>query len=223
MVLFSKSRFYWIWLLVTISMSWVTIINIRIYFLEDVTPVFLFEKGALRHWAVWRTALYFHIVGAGLCLATGLPLMFKQLLRFKLLHRILGYVYLNSVLWVAAPAGLIMAPFAKGGFLGALGFILTGVPWWITTWLGYRAIRRREIEPHIRWMIRSFSLALSAIWFRLIHYSLMQFGLEAQTNYILSIWLSLGVSLLTAEICIVRRSGRSATSAVRFLVVSNST
>lgn len=223
MVLFSKSRFYWIWLVVTFVMSWMTLTNIRIYFLEDVTPIFLFEKGSLRHWAVWRTALYFHIVGAGLCLATGLPLMFKQLLRFKLLHRVLGYIYFNSVLWVAAPAGLIMAPFAKGGFWGAAGFILTGVPWWVTTWLGYRAIRRREIEQHVRWMIRSFSLALSAIWFRLIQYSLFHCGMEDQSNYLLSLWLSLGVSLFTAEMCIVRRSGRSATSAVRFFVVSNST
>lgn len=208
MVLFSKSRIYWIWVPFTIAYCVLTIANTWVYYQGDYTPIFFFEKRALTKWALWRTAFYFHIAGASVCLATGVPLMFKGLLRYKRLHRVLGYVYINSVLWVAAPAGLILSPFAKGGWVSALGFLLTGIPWWLTTWLGYRAIRRSEIESHIRWMLRSFSLALSAIWFRAIQYSLFLCGLEDQPNYMISIWLSLAASISMAEICIARRSRR---------------
>lgn len=206
MVLFSKSRIYWFWVLFTIPYCLLTVGNTWVYYQTDYIPIFFFEKRHVADWTLWRTAFYFHIAGASLCLATGVPLMFKGLLRHKRTHRFLGYIYINSVLWVAAPAGLIMAPFAKGGWLGAAGFFLTGIPWWLTTWLGYRAIQRSEIETHIRWMLRSFSLALSAVWFRAIQYSLYLAGFEDRPNYIVSIWISLAASVLMAEICIARRT-----------------
>ena len=114
------------------------------------------------------------------------PLMFARLLKHRRVHQSLGYLYLNSVLWLAAPTALVMAPFAKGGLPGALGFTLLGVLGWWTTWSGYASIRNNDLTGHIRGMVRSYCLALSAIFFRVFQLALYYLGFADQTNYVLS-------------------------------------
>lgn len=142
-------------------------------------PRFLLEKGALVRSPLWTTAFYFHVVGASTCLLVGLPLMFPYFTRrHPAWHRRLGYVYINTVLWLAAPAGLILAATAKGGWWGTIGFAFAGAWWWQTTWTGYRTILRRDLPAHIRAMIRSHTLALSAPSFRVSQALLYALGLD---------------------------------------------
>jgi uncharacterized membrane protein len=129
-------------------------------------------------------------------------------------HRRLGYVYLNAVLWMAAPSGLALAFAAKGGLWGITGFTLAGLLWWQTTWSGYRAIRRGDIAAHVRAMVRSYSWALSAPAFRAIQAILFLFGLDDGPNYIVSLWLSIAASVWLAESFLYR----SRRSAMPFLV-----
>lgn len=174
-------------------------------YLGSQQPRFLGEKGSLSSFPAWLAVFYFHIAGASLGLAAGWPLMFPQWTRrHPTWHRWLGYVYLTAVLWMAAPAGIVLAFSAKGGALGTVGFALAGVLWWHTTWTGYREIRRRHIAQHVRAMIRSYSLALSAPAFRIIQSALYFAGLADDTNYLVSLWLSIAVSLWLAESCIHR-------------------
>jgi hypothetical protein len=210
MFLFSKSPVKILWVLLTIAVTALIIFNSRIYFQHGPTPVFLLEKGSLRDWPLWRTAFYFHIVAACLCLAIGPILMVPAFLRFKRLHAAVGYLYINAVLWIAAPTGLMISPFAKGGWIAALGFLVTGVAWWISTWLGYRAIQSDDLASHIAWMVRSYAIALSAVWFRLIHLALAYSGMNALDSYVLSVWLSLAASIWVSEICIYRHFKKKA-------------
>ena len=212
MYLFTSARFQAVWTAATLWISALILVNTTIYLRRVPAPVFLIEKGALADWPLWRTAFYFHVAAACVCLATGPVLMFPLLLRFRRLHEILGYVYLSAVLWVAAPTGLMLAPFAKGGYLAAAGFFVTGVAWWLCTWLGYRAIRNAEVQTHVRWMVRSYALALSAVAFRVIQLALDAIGLPYETNYILSIWISLLVSFWISETCIRRVARRRRSS-----------
>ena len=224
MFLFSKSRLKYIWIGVSVWISALILLNAVVYFQRGPTPIFLLEKGELRHQAWWSTAFYFHVFGACVCLATGPFLMITRLIRFRKLHAILGYAYLNAVLWVAGPTGLIISPAAKGGFWAALGFFLTGVFWWLSTWLGYRAIRANKLAEHISWMVRSYSVALSAVWFRLIQYYLAYF-VEDITAYIWAVWLSFFVSLWISETCIARhflRNNKAANSTTEFHVPTES-
>jgi hypothetical protein len=182
-----------------------------VYLDFSAPPRFLLEKGSWAQQPWWLAAFYFHIVGASVCLASGLPLMFPAWTKkHPRWHRVLGYFYFNAVLWMAAPAGLLLALVAKGGVWGVSGFLLAGVLWWQTTWCGYRAIRRGDVEQHIRWMIRSFAWALSAPAFRIIQVALYLVGLDNATNYLVSLWLSLAVSVWLAESCLWRsRRGTS--------------
>src|SRR5690349_14607025 len=135
MVLFANLRFGNLWAALTVAACGLLLANNANYFSAGPTPRFLLEKGSWAQSPLWLSAFYFHIVGASICLAAGTPLMFPRWTRkYPAWHRRLGYVYLNVVLWMAAPTGLMMAPVAKGGLWGAAGFTLAGLLWWQTTW-----------------------------------------------------------------------------------------
>ena len=92
------------WTILTIAACGATLLNSAIYLPGNATPRFLLEKGESAHQPWWLAAFYFHVVGASACLAVGTPLMFPRFTaRFPAWHRRLGYVYLTSVLWMAAP------------------------------------------------------------------------------------------------------------------------
>lgn len=210
MLLFATKRLATIWTLLTVALSALIVYNTSIYFVPDAggtdtAPAFLLEKGAIARIPLWRAAFYFHIVGACVCLVSGAPLMFTRLLRYPAVHRTLGLIYLNSVLFVAGPTALIMTPFAKGGLAGVLGFTVAGTLWWWTTFSGYRAVLRRDIPGHTRAMVRSYALATSALSFRVYQVAFFFVGMADETNYVVSIWLSLATSIWLAETCIQRQ------------------
>jgi hypothetical protein len=214
MLLFSDRRGAACWTVLTVAACAILLLSNSIYFDGGATPRFLLEKGRLAHHPWWLAAFYFHVVGASICLAAGTPLMFPQWTsRNPGWHRLLGYVYLNAVLWVAAPTGTAMALTAKGGAWGTAGFALAGVLWWHSTWTGYQAIRRRDIAAHIRAMVRSYSWALSAPAFRIIQAALFLCGIGHELNYIVSLWLSIAASVWLAE-SFLRRGRRSSVTLV---------
>jgi hypothetical protein len=120
-------------------------------------------------------------------------------------------VYLNAVLWMAAPSGLALALVAKGGLWGTAGFAVAGAMWWYTTWSGYRAIRRGDLAAHVRAMVRSYSWALSAPAFRAIQAALFLLGFEDAPNYVISLWLSIAASVWLAESFLYRSRQTSLT------------
>jgi Predicted membrane protein (DUF2306) len=201
MYLFRNSMLPRLTTLLTIALAVLLLANMMQYFQFTRTPLFFYEKLPFSANAIWRAAFYVHVTGALICLVSGFPLFFSITLRHPRVHRILGYIYINAVLWAAAPAGLIISPVAKGGFLGAAGFSITGVLWWMTTWMGYVAIRRHDIATHVRCMVFSFSLALSAVWFRVFHVALEFANVDPTANYVISLWLSLLASIYLAEVC----------------------
>lgn len=189
---------WWTWLTVVACAA--ILVSNTVYLDASATPRFFLEKGQWAHQSWWLAAFYFHIVGASVCLAAGTPLMFPAWTRkHRAWHRRLGYVYINAVLWMAAPAGVAMSFVAKGGWWGTTAFALAGILWWYSTWSGYRAIRRGDLPGHIRSMVRSYSWALSAPAFRIIQAALFACGLDDATNYIVSLWLSIAVSVWLAE------------------------
>lgn len=210
MLFFSGLRGARWWTVLTVAACAVLLLSNAIYFDGGATPRFLLEKRTLAHHPWWLAAFYFHIVGASICLAAGTPLMFPQwTLRNPLWHRVLGYVYLNAVLWVAAPTGIALSLTAKGGAWGTAGFALAGVLWWHSTWAGYQTIRRRDIAAHVRAMVRSYCWALSAPAFRIIQVALFLGGIEDGLNYIVSLWLSIAASVWLAESFLYRGRRRS--------------
>lgn len=199
MLIFARRRWAKVWTAATIAACALLLFNNTIY-LESGTPRFFLEKGAWAKAPWWLAAFYFHVAGASVCLGAGIPLMFPAwTMRHPRWHRWLGYLYLNAVLWIAAPTGLALAAVAKGGLWSTIGFALSAVLWQQSTWAGYWSLVQGDVAAHIRWMIRSYAWALSAPAFRLIQIALYFTGLDDETNYLLSLWLSMAASVWLAE------------------------
>jgi hypothetical protein len=201
------------WSRITMLSAALILVSSAVYFQTGATPRFLLEKGDVARNPWWLATFYFHVVTASLCLLVGAPLLYPNWTRrHPVWHRGLGYVYVNIVLWIAAPTGLALATTAKGGLAGSAGFILAGVFWWASTWSGYRAIRRGDLAAHIHNMIRSYAWALSAPIFRILQLALYFGGIADGPNYLSSLWLSLAVSVWLAESFPQRSRGRAVTT-----------
>ncbi|MEX2318046.1 MAG: DUF2306 domain-containing protein [Pirellulales bacterium] len=205
------------WTAVTVAACGLVLLNNTVYLPGGATPRFLLEKGDLPRNAWWLAAFVFHIVGTSACIVAGTPLMFPEWTRrHRAWHRRLGYVYVNAVLWMAAPSGLALAISSKGGWWGTSGFVVAGVFWWGSTWAGYQAIRRGDLAAHVRAMVRSYCWALSAPAFRAIQAVLFLLGVADRANYIMSLWLSIAASVWLAESFLRRgREGAGAYFAFR--------
>jgi hypothetical protein len=203
MYIYKKFRFRQAWLVGTLWFSVLIAFNSRVYFQKGITPVFLLEKGQLVKNAFWYTSFRFHVAASCVALLIGMAIMLDSNLRFRRLHTIFGNLYVYLVLCIAVPTGLFMAPFAKGGFWAAAGFFINGIALWLTTWLGYQAIKRRDFTDHIRWMVRSYAFCLSAIFFRIIQLLLVLIGgMANEPAYTASVWLSLLASFIVSQSCI---------------------
>jgi uncharacterized membrane protein len=152
---------------------------------------------------IWQAAFYIHIYFGGISLLTGWS-QFSQKLRVKRLklHRILGKIYVVSVL-LSSIAGLYAAIYANGGIVSKLGFSFLAIAWFYTTLSAYTTIKKKEIQKHRKWMIRSYSLTLAAVTLRLwlpILPSIL--GISFEDSYIIISWLCWVPNIIIAEIYI---------------------
>lgn len=190
----------WIWWTSIVALSGLILANSWPYFSLRGNFGFLVEKGELASEVPWRSAFYVHIAGGMACLAAGPLLLWNGLLRFSpRLHRWLGRGYAAAVLGCAGPTGIYLAFHAKGGVAGAAGFLVLGVLWWVETAQGVRAAVARRIPEHRRWMQRSYAVALSAVFFRVIQLAIDPLGVSPDASYVISLWLSLAASVAAGE------------------------
>jgi len=114
-----------------------------------------------------EVVFYVHIIFGGIALTLG-PFQFIDRIRrnHPAVHRMIGRGYVISVL-VGSSAALIMSTVNSIGISGFIGFGTVAVLWAVFTVMGYRAIRRRDIDSHRAWMMRSFALTYAAVTLRL--------------------------------------------------------
>lgn len=171
-------------------------------FKPDVS--FLLTKQDMVHQPIWRTTFYIHIFGGMLAIVLG-PLQFIGFIRqrFGKAHKVIGKVYITAVLFISAPTGLYMAIYANGGFYASIGFVLMSVLWFYTTWMGIRTIRKKQIDAHVQWMIRSYAITFSAVSLRLWVPTLSLFSnFSSLQIIILTAWISWLFNLIIAELII---------------------
>lgn len=114
-----------------------------------------------------RNWLWLHVAGGSLAMLAGATQFIGPLRRHRpRLHRWLGRIYLAGILLgSAAVAGLIAT--TQGWLALKMAFAATGLAWLVTSFCGYRSIRRGDVEQHRRWMLRSYLVTLSPAVFRL--------------------------------------------------------
>jgi uncharacterized membrane protein len=156
-------------------------------------PAELLEKN------LWNWAFYQHIFLGGIALLTGWS-QFSTRFRNRNLstHRLLGKIYVVACI-LSGCAGLYLAFYATGGWVASLGFGGLAVLWLLTTSSAFLSIRKKAIDKHQQWMIRSYALTFAAVTLR-IYLPLSQIAqIEFLDAYRVIAWLCWVPNLLVAE------------------------
>lgn len=161
---------------------------------------------------LWTVLIRVHILLAVTAILAG-PLGFVKKIRVKrpALHRLIGKVYIGSILLNILPA-LYVALHATGGLVATVGFfLLTGV-WLYATVKAYTTIRKRQVEAHRRWMIRSYAVTLANNTLYVVNLVMDKaFGMEYVTAYVIAVWSCWMINLFVAEGYLrLRRNGQAA-------------
>jgi len=154
------------WIIIGILSTLVGIYPI-IYFLIDGQIGLLASKSAeLLSDNLWNIGFYGHITLGGLALLIGW-LQFSQKLRKNniKIHRTIGKTYIISVL-ISGICGLFIALYAIGGIISVLGFFSLGIVWLSTTILGFKAIKKGNVELHVKFIIFSYAACFAAVTLR---------------------------------------------------------
>jgi uncharacterized membrane protein len=152
-----------------------------------------------------RGAFAAHIVFGGLALLLS-PLQLSARVRARVprLHRVNGRVVLVSI-GVAGTAGFLLSWFNTAGPIGTAGFGTLAVLWVVFAGLGLRAILRRDVAAHRRWMLRTFALTYAAVTLRLWLIALIPLLGDFGSAYVLVPFLSWVPNLVVVEL-LLRRS-----------------
>jgi len=173
------------------------------YYQPDFTHGFLKGKKDI-FYSVYQYGFYAHIVSAPLILFTFTgALQFIKILRqkFPKFHRVLGYIYVIAILFLAAPGGLIMGFYAIGGIGAILSFMILTPLWWFYTWKAYLYAKKGNFVMHGLYMRRSIILTLSAVFLRIYAFiALWFFHDNSHNTYILISWLSWLPNLILFEL-----------------------
>ncbi|WP_347174993.1 DUF2306 domain-containing protein [Polaribacter uvawellassae] len=153
--------------------------------------------------SLWRIAFFSHIYFGGVSLLVGWSQFSKRIRGKRLkLHRLLGKIYVIAVL-ISAIAGFYVALFANGGIVAQLGFSFLAIGWFFTTLKGYKTIKKKNVIPHRKWMIRSYAHTLAAVTLRLWLPTLPAIlNISFDEAYIIISWLCWVPNIIIAEIYI---------------------
>ena len=157
-----------------------------------------------------RGAFVAHIVCAGLALLLS-PIQLSGWVRARVprLHRVTGRVVLASIV-VGGTSGFLLAWFNVAGPIGTAGFGALAVLWVTFAVLGLRAILRRDIAAHRRWMLRTFAMTYAAVTLRLWLIVLIPVLGDFHSAYLLIPFLSWVPNLVVVEL-LLRRTPRPTT------------
>ncbi|WP_066306302.1 DUF2306 domain-containing protein [Bacillus sp. FJAT-29814] len=115
----------------------------------------------------WKLFFYFHIATGAIALILG-PFQFLKKSRKKIkTHRAIGKIYVGSI-FLSVPAGIYLAFYATGGIGSTIAFLILDVAWFVTTFIGMKRIKERNIQSHQEWMMRSYAVTLVFVTFRIL-------------------------------------------------------
>lgn len=154
----------------------------------------------------YRLAFFLHVFSSIFVLLAGYTQFSRYIYTKKPnFHRKMGWFYVLLTLCLAGPSGFIIGIYANGGLTSQIAFCLLAILWMFFTFKAVQSIQSKDIIKHKEWMIRSFSLALSAITLRAWKYIIIAvFHTRPIDTYIIVAWLGWVLNLLIAEFIIYR-------------------
>lgn len=198
-----------------LALFWIPVSLFSILLVYNTVPYFslskdfsfIEERALLFASSFYSTSFYVHIFAGMFCIMAALIQFSTYILKKRRpIHVWSGRIYVFVVLILGAPTGLYMSFFAKGSYLERLLFMFMAVYWFYTTARGLQTILQKKVLAHKMWMIRSYSMAMTAVTFRIYHIVFFYLDLDHLHNYEISLWISVLGNMLFAEWCIFRKS-----------------
>lgn len=166
---------------------------------------FLKTKQLIYHLKYWRVSFYVHVFSSPIVIVCGLFQFNRWMLKNRpSIHKWSGYAYLITLLFISGPAAFLMSLWANGGYPAQISFVALSIFWILFAYLAYHHIRKKNFERHVKWMIRSYALTLSAVTLRFYAYlfDVFNVNLGPKETYIVLAYLAWLPNLLFAEILI---------------------
>ena len=166
------------------------------YFQSENTGILKRKEVAATLWYI--VTFRIHIFFGLLAIITG-PIQFVKRFRtrYTTSHRILGYTYFISVVF-SSLSGLVVAQYAMGGRITAIGFTVLSILWFSMTLKSVIAISHNNYQAHRKWSILGYSLTFSAITQRTLLLIPLLTSVGFMPIYRLSAWLPWILNLLMA-------------------------
>lgn len=204
---FYKSKLYAFILIFYAYLCWLMLEITLQYIPVKLDVAFLAIKQDYIHFLHYRIAFFIHVFSSVFVLLAGFT-QFSKYLRKKhpSIHRKIGWMYIICVLVFSAPSGFIIGIYANGGSFSQLAFCILAVLWFLYTYKATTSIAKHQIISHEIWMIRSFSLTLSALTLRAWKYIIVaMFQPRPMDVYQIVAWLGWVLNLVIAEIIILKK------------------
>jgi hypothetical protein len=187
--------------------SLLLVYNTLPYFSFSTEFSFIEERIILFAKPLYKYCFYIHIFAGMWCISTALLQFSAHILKKrKAIHVWGGKIYVFVVLILGAPTGMYMSFFAKGSIAERLLFLFMAIVWFGTTLRGLQAVHEKNIISHKNWMIRSYTMAMTAVTFRIYHLVFYVLGWGHLENYEFSLWLSVLGNIAIAEWIIYKKN-----------------
>ncbi len=138
-----------------------------IYFFVDRSFGFLhFKPKDVLQNLFWNIGFYTHIIFGGLSLLIGWTQFIPKWRNINLKRRRnIGKLYI-ILLFLSSLTGIGIATKHNGGISTAMGFVSVGFIWFLTTFLAFTSIKKRDFAMHQKMMIYSYDACFSAVILR---------------------------------------------------------
>lgn len=197
------------------ALFWIPVSFFSLLLVKNTIPYFSFsqnfsfiqERAILFLKPIYKYSFYLHIFAGMFCITAALTQFSSYILKRRTaLHIWMGKIYVLVVMVIGAPTGMYMSFFAKGSMAERLLFMFMALFWFYSTIRGLQTIKQKKVLVHKNWMIRSYSMAMTAVTFRIYHIAFYLFGVDHLHNYEISLWISVLGNMLVAESIIFVKS-----------------
>lgn len=184
---------YFSYLMVLITLQYIPI-NYEVAFLNIKQEQIIFFH--------YKIAFFAHVYSSIFVLLAGFTQFSDHIRkRWRLLHRLSGYMYIFLILIVAAPSGFVMGIHANGGLSSKVSFCILSVIWFVFTLKAFLFALKADFKAHRAFMYRSYSLTLSAISLRAWKWIIINlFETAPMDTYRIVAWLGWVLNLVSIEI-----------------------
>lgn len=196
---------FWLAAVVLVYASYLLVLLTLPYLQFKPGIEFLRTKQFVYHLPWYRYSFYTHVFSSVVLVITGLFQFNRTILKqTPKIHHTLGFIYLIVVLCLSGPSGWIMSLYANGGVPAQASFLTLSSLWWLSTFIAWMKLRKKQYELHGNWMLRSYALTLSAVTLRFYAYlfDLIGVSLPPATEYTLLAYISWLPNLALAELLI---------------------